>query len=84
MLSRAPSAAVPVPLLELEARVSREEFDALARPLLERTVTTTLDVIREANLTPERIAAVLLVGGSSRIPLVAELLREASGVVPSR
>jgi hypothetical protein len=83
MLSRAPSAAVPVPLLELEARVSREEFDALARPLLERTVTTTLEVIREADLTPKRIAAVLLVGGSSRIPLVAELLREASGVVPS-
>ena len=50
MLSRAPSAAVPVPLLELEARVSREEFDALARPLLERTVSTTLEVIREANL----------------------------------
>jgi Hsp70 protein len=83
MLSRAPSATVPVPLLELEARVSREEFDALARPLLERTVSTTLEVIGQANLPPERIAAVLLVGGSSRIPLVAELLREATGVVPS-
>ncbi len=83
MLSRAPSATVPVPVLELEARVSREEFDALARPLLERTVTTTLDVIRSANLTPDRIAAVLLVGGSSRIPLVAQLLREVSGVAPS-
>ncbi len=83
MLSRAPSAAVPVPLLELEARVSREEFDALARPLLERTVSTMLDVIREANLPPERIAAVLLVGGSSRIPLVADLLREATGIAPS-
>jgi Hsp70 protein len=83
MLSRAPSAAVPVPLLELEARVSREEFDALARPLLERTVATTLEVIHSANLPPERIAAVLLVGGSSRIPLVPELLREASGVTPS-
>ena len=35
MLSRAASAMVPVPLLEMEARVSREEFDALARPLLE-------------------------------------------------
>ena len=58
----------------VEARVSREEFDALARLLLERTVATTLDVIRSADLTPERIAAVLLVGGSSRIPLVAGLL----------
>jgi molecular chaperone DnaK (HSP70) len=65
MLSRAASAMVPVPLLEMEARVSREEFDALARPLLDRTVATTTEVIRSAKLPPERIAAVLLVGGSS-------------------
>jgi Hsp70 protein len=83
MLSRAASASVPVPVLELEARISREEFDALARPLLERTVSTTADVIRSANLPPERIAAVLLVGGSSRIPLVVDLLRRGTGVVPS-
>jgi Hsp70 protein len=83
MLSRAASASVPVPVLELEARISREEFDALARPLLDRTVSTTADVIRSANLPPERIAAVLLVGGSSRIPLVVDLLRRGTGVVPS-
>jgi hypothetical protein len=83
MLSRAASASIPVPVLELEARVSREEFDALARPLLDRTVSTTADVIRSANLPPERIAAVLLVGGSSRIPLVVDLLRRGTGVAPS-
>jgi hypothetical protein len=83
MLSRSPSATVPVPLLEMEARVSREEFDALARPLLDRTITTTTDLIRLANLPPERIAAVLLVGGSSRIPLVVDLLRQGTGLEPS-
>lgn len=83
MLSRAPSAAIPVPVLELEARISREEFDALARPLLDRTVATTAEVIRSANLPPERIAAILLVGGSSRIPLVVDLLRQGTGLTPA-
>jgi len=83
MLSRAASATVPVPLLELEARITREEFDTLARPLLDRTVDTTNDVIRSANLPTERVAAVLLVGGSSRIPLVADLLLRQTGLAPS-
>ncbi len=83
MLSRASAATVPVPLLELEARITREEFDELARPILDRTVDTTNDVIRSANLPTDRVAAVLLVGGSSRIPLVADLLREETGFTPS-
>jgi molecular chaperone DnaK (HSP70) len=83
MLSRATTATVPVPLLELEVRVTRAEFDALARPLLERTVSTTVTAIAAAGVSPERIAAVLLVGGSSRIPLVAELLRAGTGQTPS-
>jgi actin-like ATPase involved in cell morphogenesis len=83
MLSRAESATVPVPLLEQEVRVTRAEFDTLARPLLERTVNTTADVIRSANLPKERVAAVLLVGGSSRIPLIADLLRQQAGLNPS-
>lgn len=80
MLSRAPSASVPIPLLEIEVQVSRAELDALARPLVDRTVATTQRVIREATVA---VAAVLLVGGSSRIPLVAELLRAGTGSVPS-
>jgi hypothetical protein len=79
MLSRASTATVPVPLLELEARVSRDEFNDLARPYLTRTVGTTAEAIAAAGLSPDRVAAVLLVGGSSRIPLVAELLRDGVG-----
>jgi hypothetical protein len=82
-LSRATSASVPVPLLELEAAITRDEFEAVARPLLERTVRTTTAVIRWAGLRPEHVAAVLLVGGSSRIPLVADLLHRATGIAPA-
>lgn len=80
MLSRADSATVPVPLLELEARVTREEFDALAKPYLDRTVATTAAVINEAGA---RVSAVLLVGGSSRIPLVRVLLERGTGLAPA-
>jgi actin-like ATPase involved in cell morphogenesis len=83
MLSRATTATVPVPLLELEARVTREEFERLARPFLERTVRTTAEAIAASGLSSDRVAAVLLVGGSSRIPLVAQLLRAGTGHVPS-
>src|SRR5262249_39471075 len=83
MLSRATTASVPVPLLELEARVTRVEFEELARPFLGRTVRTTTDAIAAAGLPPERVAAVLLVGGSSRIPLVADLRRAGTRPVPS-
>jgi len=83
MLSRAETATVPVPLLEQEVRVTRDEFETLARPLLERTLNATTDVIRTSHLPKERVIAVLLVGGSSRVPLVARLLRDQAGLAPS-
>jgi hypothetical protein len=83
MLSRADSATIALPLLEQEARITRAEFEELARPMLERTVRTTVGVIAAADLQPGRIAAVLLVGGSSRIPLVASLLRTGTSLEPA-
>jgi actin-like ATPase involved in cell morphogenesis len=83
MLSRSTAATVPVPVLELEIRVTRDEFNELARPYLDRTVGTTAQAIAAAGLSADRIAAVLLVGGSSRIPLVAELLQQSTGQAPS-
>jgi actin-like ATPase involved in cell morphogenesis len=81
-LSRAPSATVPVPVLDLDVTVSRDEFEQLVRPLLERTIRSTSAAIRTTTLAPDQIAAVLLVGGSSRIPLVATLLRDDLGASP--
>lgn len=83
MLSRADSATVPLPLLEQEAHLTRAEFETLARPMLERTIRTTVGVIAAADLQPGGVAAVLLVGGSSRIPLVAQLLREGTSLEPA-
>jgi hypothetical protein len=98
MLSRADSATVPIPVLEVEARIGRTEFETLARPYLDRAVATAAAPIRGSGLfggAPDtaasekrmplqapagQIGAALLVGGASRIPLLAALLREGTGL----
>jgi hypothetical protein len=80
-LSRAPSAAVQVPLFDTDTHLTREEFEATARPLIARTVDLTASLLSRAG--PTRLAGVYLVGGSSRIPLVATLLHQRIGVAPT-
>jgi molecular chaperone DnaK len=59
--------------------VTRELFEQLTCDLLERTETTTSLVVREAGLSWDQIDRVLLVGGSSRMPAVSEMLQRVSG-----
>lgn len=60
-------------------RLHRSEFEALIRPQVEETVTALRRAVVSAGLEPEQLTAVLLVGGSSRIPLVAQLVSEQLG-----
>ncbi|GAB7051038.1 Hsp70 family protein [Catenuloplanes indicus] len=83
MLSRSAATHIHVPLLETEAPLGREEFEALARPVIDRTVAATRAVLREAGVAESALAGVLLVGGASRVPLVASTLHRALGVAPS-
>ncbi|PZG20879.1 hypothetical protein C1I95_08575 [Micromonospora craterilacus] len=57
--------------------VSRLQFEELIRPAVRATVELLLRAVQAAGLTPARLDGVLLTGGSSRIPLVAELLAAA-------
>jgi beta-lactam-binding protein with PASTA domain len=82
MLSRAPAVLVRLPALDLEIQLTRDEFEAAAQPLLARTVRTTGALIRYANLAQDDIAGLLLVGGASRVPLVATLLHRSLGIPP--
>jgi Tol biopolymer transport system component len=82
-LSRHTAADVHVPLVETDLHVTREEFERVARPYLERTVEVTLDTLRAAAVPREQIAGVFLVGGSSRIPLAATLLHRALSIPPT-
>ncbi|EXG80642.1 Hsp70 family protein [Cryptosporangium arvum] len=79
-LSRRSSAEVLIPSLDRDVRVTREGFEAAARPLLERSVDVTAAAI---DASPGRVAGLFLVGGSTRVPLVATLLHRRLGIVPT-
>ena len=60
--------------VHLEMQVRRSEFQALILPQLERTLELTRQALQDAKVAPEDLARICLVGGSTRIPLVRELL----------
>lgn len=63
-------------------QVTREQFDELCRPLLERTEVTAAGVLDDADLTWDDIDHVLLVGGSTRMRMVREMIERISGKAP--
>ncbi|MEO3743208.1 Hsp70 family protein [Plantactinospora sp. B5E13] len=80
MLSRQSHAGLYVPVVDREVSVSREEFEALARPYLERAATLTGQVMARAGVDADNLAGVFLVGGASRVPLAATTLHQVTGV----
>jgi actin-like ATPase involved in cell morphogenesis len=83
ILTRASVAPVPVPGYPPGLHLTREEFEALAAPLLRRAVDATAAVLRGCRVAPIDLAGLFLVGGSSRIPLVARLLHTTLGLPPT-
>jgi molecular chaperone DnaK len=65
--------------LHLNEELTRELYEALIRPLLDRTMDHLQRALDDAHLTPNQIDKVVLVGGSTRTPLVSELLEERLG-----
>jgi len=83
MLSRAAVAPVAVPGVEKAVHLTRDELERLATPLLRRGVLEAANVIAAAQLRPDQLAGLFLVGGSSRVPLVARMLHSDLGVAPT-
>jgi hypothetical protein len=81
-LSRLSTATVSVPSLDFDAHLTREQFEVAARPLLTRTVRATAAVLRAARVPDDAVAGLFLVGGSTRIPLVATLLFQELHIRP--
>jgi molecular chaperone DnaK len=80
-LSADSQASIPVvlPGIHTDVRLTRAEFEEMIRPPLVETVGAVRRALRSAKLEPEQVDKVLLVGGSSRIPLVAEVVGAALG-----
>ncbi|WP_320069302.1 Hsp70 family protein [Micromonospora sp. RTGN7] len=83
MLSRASVAPVVVPGLRTVAQLDRGDLERVATPLLARAVAETGRVVAAAGLTPDRLAGLFLVGGPTRMPLVARMLHAELGVAPT-
>ncbi|HYQ68394.1 Hsp70 family protein [Actinophytocola sp.] len=82
-LSRHPQTEVPLPEPFEDVLVTRVELEALIRPSMLRSVELLASTIRSTGMTPDRLVGIYLVGGSSRIPLIATLIAENMRVVPS-
>ena len=65
---------VVLPGFSSTVRVTRNEFDAMIRPMVLQTVDLARRVLDRSGVAPEDLSAALLIGGSSRIPLVSELV----------
>jgi molecular chaperone DnaK len=80
-LSDDSEAVIPVmlPGVQTQVRITRPEFEAMIRPVLRETVAMLQRALELAGVTPAVLSAVVLAGGSSRIPVVAEMVSEALG-----
>ncbi len=68
--------------LHLEMEISRFEYEELIRPLVESTLDSVSKALQDSGKGPGGMDAVLLVGGSTRTPLVSGLLAERFGLEP--
>ncbi len=62
--------------------LTRDEFDAMTAPLMDRTRRLTEEALGESGLTWQSLAGVLLVGGSTRMPMVRSFVRDLAGQEP--
>ncbi|CAA9262233.1 MAG: FIG00821990: molecular chaperone, partial [uncultured Corynebacteriales bacterium] len=82
-LSRYPHVDIALPPPFADVHLTRSELDDLIRADLRRSVDLMIRTIDGAGLRAADLAGVYLVGGSSRIPLVARLIQEGLGVTPT-
>lgn len=70
--------------LHLNRTLSRAKFEDLTRPLTERCLGPVRRALKDAKLTPKDLDEVLLVGGSTRMPAVQELVKRELGKEPNK
>ncbi len=91
-LSTSQTATVNLPFLSstkagpihMEQTVTRQKFNELTRDLVERTSMPVQTALNDAGLSISQISKVLMVGGSTRIPAVAEHVQKMTGMQPCR
>ena len=74
----------PVSPKNLEMTLTRAKFEQLSDKLFERCMEPCRKALADAKLTPDRIDEVILVGGSTRIPKIQEMVEKFFGKAPSK
>ncbi|MEU4743862.1 Hsp70 family protein [Actinosynnema sp. NPDC023658] len=82
-LSRHAHTEVPMPEPFEDVLVNRSDLEALVRPSLMRSVELLESTIRSTGMAPNQLAGIYLVGGASRVPLVAAMIAEQVRIVPT-
>jgi molecular chaperone DnaK len=78
-LSSQPSVELDIELPQgkrYQREITREQFEQLIQPIIDRTVAPCKQALKDAHLKPEQIEEIVLVGGSTRIPKVRALAKE--------
>ena len=68
--------------LHLDLEISRDEYEEMIRPLIESTFDSVSKALGDARKSPGDLDAILLVGGSTRTPIIAQRLRELTSLEP--
>ncbi|AAO44847.1 molecular chaperone DnaK [Tropheryma whipplei] len=91
-LSSATSANIQLPYISLtesgpvnmDTTITRAQFEKMTEDLLERTKNPFRDVLKEAGVSVDKISHVVLVGGSTRMPAVSDLVKRETGKEPNK
>lgn len=70
--------------ISFEMTITRDEFNRITKDLVDRTSIPVENALRDAGLSRNDISKILLVGGSTRIPAVQEMISKLMGKEPSR
>ena len=70
--------------VHLDMRLTRSKLEQMMQPLIERTMEPVRQALKDSKKTPDQIDEIVLVGGSTRIPLVLETVKKFFGKDPNR
>ncbi len=68
--------------LHLDMDISRNDYEAMIRPLLQKTLDCIQKCLKDASLLPKDIDSIILVGGATRTPMVHEIIKNEIGIEP--
>jgi molecular chaperone DnaK len=81
-LTASDSAEIVIDVLNYRRSITRADFNRRIAPIIERTLKPCRQALQDAGLKPGDIDEVVMVGGSTRIPLVRERVQELFGRIP--